>query len=188
MSYDFTALHAIRANTTVMPKTMKELSAISLVLALTLLLEGQARSSPVTVYRCGGPEDIEYADTPCGSNAQTQEIINRRLGGTLNEGLSPAVPFAKGQADPSARSGTPDKASDCRDFQSTNLRSYLIREQIVHGMTRAQVRRAWGTPVEAYTEPVEMWIYDTTYYGRLLSVTRVYFRQGCVTIVETTSP
>jgi hypothetical protein len=151
------------------------------------LLVSAVGSGAASVYRCHGADGVEYADKPCGDNAQILELDDSRLGGTLTEGQplpAPTVSAPETEPPPTAR----QEVSPCRDFQSTNLHSYLIREQVVRGMTRAHVRKAWGAPVEAYAGPEEMWAYDNTYYGRLLSVTRVYFKDGCVTEVETIDP
>ncbi|WP_273205519.1 hypothetical protein [Marinobacter subterrani] len=76
----------------------------------------------------------------------------------------------------------------CRFINSTDLRRYLVREQVVRGMTREQVRRAFGNPPETYINPREVWIYQTRYYGALYELTYVYFRDGCVERVEYRKP
>jgi outer membrane protein assembly factor BamE (lipoprotein component of BamABCDE complex) len=55
-----------------------------------------------------------------------------------------------------------------------------VREQVVKGMTKEHVRKAFGRPPETYPTPQETWVYQTKYYGNLYELTYVYFRDGCV--------
>lgn len=136
------------------------------------------------VYRCGST----YSDTPCGDDAETVPLDPQPLGGDLRvpdgvSGLMDDEPLAPKKEESEATSASP-----CRHIPSTDLRRHLIREEVVRGMTRDHVRRAFGRPPETYPVPQETWIYTTDYYGRLHEITRVYFRDGCVERVEYTDP
>jgi outer membrane protein assembly factor BamE (lipoprotein component of BamABCDE complex) len=72
------------------------------------------------------------------------------------------------------------ESETCRFINSTDLRRYLIKEQVVEGMTREHVRSAFGNPPETYDGPQEVWIYQTRSYGALTELTYVYFKDGCV--------
>lgn len=141
-----------------------------------------------TIYRCDGAGGVAFSDVPCGANAETVAVTDRRLGGTLDSGReAPGKDMAAPTENPPAE--PPDtEPSTCRTFLSTDLRAHLIREEVVRGMTREHVRQAWGEPSETYAAPLEMWTYDNTYYGRLVSVTRVYFEDGCVREVAQVDP
>lgn len=68
----------------------------------------------------------------------------------------------------------------CRFINSTDLRRYIIKEQVVEGMTQENVRSAFGNPPETYSDPREVWIYQVRSYGALTELTYVYFKDGCV--------
>lgn len=159
-------------------------------IASIMLLLWTGSVSAVSIYRCNGADGVEYADTPCEHNPETVEIKDNRLGGSfLGDGRAETAPQEQDERrETDAAVETPEASSPCRLFQSTDLRTYLIREQVVPGMTRSHVREAWGAPVDAYAGPIEMWTYDNSYHGRLITVTRVYFEDGCVTEVETVKP
>ncbi len=129
------------------------------------------------VYRCTQGGTVVYSDQPCGAGAVPIEIEDNHIGGRLDQNLPPvtASPPETKQANP-----PPEPEDSCRFINSTDLRRYIIRKQVVPGMTRDNVRRAFGNPPETYTSPREVWIYQTRYYGALYELTWVYFRGGCV--------
>lgn len=124
--------------------------------------------------------------------AQMPKLFNSgtiALGGRFNQNLpapEAAEPESKEKnAEPSGKAPEPDT---CRFINSTDLRRYLIKEQVVGGMTREHVRSAFGNPPETYGNPREVWIYQTRYYGALTELTYVYFKDGCVERVEYRKP
>jgi len=129
------------------------------------------------VYRCTQGGSVVYSDQPCGAGAVTIEIEDNHIGGRLDQNLPPAPATAP---EPGETSQPPEQEDTCRFINSTDLRRYIIRKQVVPGMTRDNVRRAFGNPPETYTSPREVWIYQTRYYGALYELTWVYFRDGCV--------
>lgn len=157
-----------------------------LLAVLALLATAPALADGDTVIRCEGPEGTQFSDQPCGPNPETVTIRDNRVGGSLGDNLP--------DFDDDGEDGTPDEpppeAQDttCRFINSTDLRTYLVREQVVPGMTRDQVERAFGRTSEIYPEPQETWVYQTRYYGALYELTYVYFRNGCVEKVEYRKP
>ncbi|MGF2734354.1 DUF4124 domain-containing protein [Marinobacter sp. DUT-1] len=155
-------------------------------LALTILLMALPGSALAEVYRCESNGSVTFSDQPCGSDARAIEIQDNRIGGSINQNLPEPASRDSGLED--KKTELPEEASTCRFINSTDLRRYLVREQVVQGMTRDHVRRAFGNPPEVHTSPREVWIYQTRYYGALYELTYVYFRDGCVERVEYRKP
>lgn len=145
------------------------------------------------VYRCQGTDGVQFSDASCGDNAETVTIRDNRIGGSFNQNLPAPATTAPAAATPTpqpppqaAEPEAPD--SVCRFISSTDLRTYITREQVVKGMTQDNVLDAFGRPPETYPVPQETWVYHTDYYGRLYELTYVYFRDGCVERVEYRKP
>lgn len=156
------------------------------VLALKILLMAFPVTALAEVYRCESNGSVTFSDQPCGSDARTIEIQDNRIGGSFNQNLPEPPSRESGRTD--KKTEKPKEISTCRFINSTDLRRYLVREQVVRGMTRDHVRRAFGNPPEVHTSPREVWIYQTRYYGALYELTYVYFRDGCVERVEYRKP
>ncbi|MAM00013.1 MAG: hypothetical protein CL583_16355 [Alteromonadaceae bacterium] len=161
--------------------------------AVTLAFVMNVMANPV--YRCESADGISYGEFPCepGSEPMERDVPDRP--GTFQVLPIPRVPSQQpGNAnkrhdlingpDTPAETG----ASPCRFFQSTVLRTHLIRGEVLPGMRRTDVTKAWGDPAESWQEPVEMWTYETRYHGRLARIQRVYFEEGCVTTIESAPP
>jgi len=132
------------------------------------------------IYRCASESGVRYADEPCGDAAERIEIQDNHIGGNFGQNL-PAPESVEKQAPETAESERADaEESTCQYINSTDLRRYLIREQVVKGMTQKNVLDAFGRPQETYPTPQLTWIYETDYYGALYELTYVYFRDGCV--------
>ncbi|PPI84870.1 hypothetical protein KEHDKFFH_06590 [Marinobacter maroccanus] len=158
------------------------LRASALIFTLSVL----AVPAQAQVFRCEKDGNTVFADQPCGEDAESVELRDNRIGGSFNQNLP-----AQEAPDPQKQAEEPEpeeEAGSCRFINSTDLRRYLVREQVVRGMTREHVRRAFGNPPETYTSPQEVWIYQTRYYGALYELTYVYFRDGCVERVEYRKP
>lgn len=142
------------------------------------------------VFRCDTANGVMYTDAPCEGNGEAITIPDNRIGGRLDSNLPPPPPEATGteEADGSGGETTRDVPTACRFINSTDLRRHIVREEVVPGMTREHVRRAFGKPPETYTSPEEVWIYQTRYYGALYELTYVYFTDGCVARVEYRKP
>ncbi|RBW49139.1 DUF4124 domain-containing protein [Marinobacter sp. F3R11] len=162
------------------------LARLAFLLALTAPTQAQ-------VFRCSdGKGNTGYADTPCGENSEPVQIRDNRIGGSFNQNLPDPDNFeaSPGEMESQKKTSKPSRKEPetCRFINSTDLRRYLVREQVVKGMTRDNVRRAFGNPPETYDTPQEVWIYQTRYYGALYELTYVYFRNGCVERVEYRKP
>ncbi|SFR47565.1 protein of unknown function [Marinobacter gudaonensis] len=157
----------------------------SVVLITTLM--GIATGLQAQVYRCEANGNPVFSDRPCGTDAESVPIRDNRIGGSFDQNLPEPAPDAD-SAEDTDREARETEPGTCRFINSTDLRRYLVREQVVQGMTRDNVRRAFGNPPETYTSPQEVWIYQTRYYGALYELTYVYFRDGCVERVEYRKP
>ena len=162
---------------------------LRLLISLALLF---ALSAPThaQVFRCIDAEgNTVFSDSPCGEDAEAIRLRDNHIGGSFNQNL-PAPETAEPEPQDKAKntSDNESKAATCRFINSTDLRRHLIREQVVEGMTREHVRRAFGNPPETYGDPQEVWIYQTRYYGALYELTYVYFKDGCVERVEYRKP
>ncbi|MEQ5835575.1 DUF4124 domain-containing protein [Marinobacter sp. NFXS9] len=149
--------------------------------ALFLLCCLLAPSALAEVYKCADANGVRYSDTPCGDNPETLTLPDNRIGGRFNSNLPPPPePIESTESAAPAESSASEPESPCRYIPSTDLRRYILREQVVRGMTKDNVRDAFGTTPEVYPVPQETWVYKTDYYGMLYELTYVYFRDGCV--------
>ncbi|MEX0605848.1 MAG: outer membrane protein assembly factor BamE [Marinobacter sp.] len=143
-------------------------------------------SFPVSaVYRCETADGVTFSDQPCGDNAERLTIRDNHIGGSFGDNLP--TPAPETSDDPENQSKA-KPVETCRFINSTELRTYLARDQVVKGMTTEQVLKAFGRPPETYPVPQETWVYQTDYYGKLYELTYVYFRDGCVESVEYRKP
>lgn len=145
-------------------------------------------AAPVSaVYRCQDAAGVRFSDQPCGPDAELIDIPDNHIGGDFGTNLPPPQEPEDSQEDEQdARASVDD--STCRFINSTDLRRYLIRDQVVKGMTSEHVLEAFGRPSETYPVPQQTWVYETNYYGKLYELTYVYFRDGCVERVEYRKP
>lgn len=146
------------------------------VLILALGLPTMAWSQ---VYSCESGGETRFSDQPCGENSQKIIIRDNTIGGNFGQNLPPEQKTEEADREQD-EPGRQQAEATCRFINSTDLRRYLVREQVVKGMTREHVRKAFGRPPETYPTPQETWVYQTRYYGALYELTYVYFRDGCV--------
>ncbi|PHQ13856.1 DUF4124 domain-containing protein [Marinobacter profundi] len=157
--------------------------ALPVVALMLVALPGPANAE---IYRCQTASGVVFADQPCGADAETVTVRDNRVGGSLADNLpAPDTPPAD---DSDRRKPAAERPATCRFINSTNLRTYLARNQVVRGMTRDHVLNAFGRPPETHTVPQETWVYQTRYYDKLYELTYVYFRDGCVESVEYRKP
>ena len=148
-----------------------------LVAAAGLLLLWTTAST-ADIYRCESESGVGYADEPCSDQAEKITVRDNRIGGNFGQNLPPQPePKAPPEPEPDNQQA---EMETCQFINSTDLRRYLIREQVVKGMTKENVIRAFGRPPETYPTPQETWVYQTRYYGALYELTYVYFKNGCV--------
>ncbi|MGM0768574.1 MAG: DUF4124 domain-containing protein [Pseudomonadota bacterium] len=149
-------------------------------LVSVLVLLAAAAGAQAAVYRCQTETGTSFSDQPCGENAEAVDIRDNHIGGSFSDNL-PAPTEAPDPEEKTDTHAEPQETQDtCRFINSTDLRTYLTRNQVVKGMTRDHVLRAFGRPPETYPTPQETWVYQTKYYGALYELTYVYFRDGCV--------
>ena len=162
---------------------------LRLMPSLVLLL-AFAAPAHTQVFRCIDAEgNTVFSDSPCGADAETIQLRDNHIGGSFNQNLpDPDVVGPESSEKATNPSAKTSEAETCRFINSTDLRRYLIREQVVEGMTREHVRSAFGNPPETYGGPQEVWIYQSRYYGALYELTYVYFKNGCVERVEYRKP
>jgi|GEM_PF-5567656 len=155
---------------------------------LPLLFATMAYAQPV--YRCDGPGGPSFSNSPCDDGSEEIDVRNPPPGGQLAAPGSTPAPSPTPDTDESGEdaSESAETPSPCRNYTSTEARRLRIGEQVERGMSREQVRESWGDPVDVFPGSVEIWTYDNRYYGRVVSVRRVHFEDGCVTGVEVTRP
>ena len=153
---------------------------------VTGLLMSAAASADI--YRCDTEDGVQFSDSPCGDGSERITVHDNRIGGNFGQNLPDRPePQEAAEKEPEAADKQAE-AGTCRFINSTDLRRYLIREQVVKGMTKDHVLRAFGRPPETYPTPQETWVYQTKYYGALTELTYVYFRDGCVESVVYRQP
>lgn len=173
-----------------LPENLAETFHRAATVVFLAVISLAAVSVQADVYRCQTPEGPLFSDRPCGEDAETVTIRDNRTGGSLADNL-PDFPLAAPQQPEQNRAGeaAPEQPpSPCRYINSTKLRTHLARNQVVPGMTREHVERAFGRTSEVYPGYRETWVYQTRYYGALYELTYVYFRDGCVERVEYRKP
>ncbi|MEX2474646.1 DUF4124 domain-containing protein [Marinobacter sp.] len=157
------------------------------LMSLMLVLIALPMAAEAQVYRCTTETGTQFSDQPCGDNAETLTIRDNRIGGSFGDNL-PAQPEPQEQPRDDEKTTHQDDEGTCRFINSTDLRTYLTREQVVKGMTKDHVLRAFGRPPETYPTPQETWVYQTKYYGALYELTYVYFKDGCVERIDYRKP
>ena len=164
------------------------LPAITAVVAVALMtFLSSITSADSSIYRCEGPDGVQFSDQPCGPGSERVEVRDTRVGGSLADNL-PDYDDRPGPIPAEEEETEAAEEDTCRFINSTNLRTYLARNQVVPGMTREQVQQAFGRTSEVYPTPQETWVYQTKYYGALYELTYVYFWNGCVERVEYRKP
>lgn len=157
------------------------------ILFVVILAWGIPAAAWPQVYRCDAGGDTRFSDQPCGEDSEEITIRDNQIGGNFGQNLPPSPKPDETVEEPekSTQEATDDT---CRFINSTDLRRYLVREQVVKGMTKEHVLKAFGRPPETYPTPQETWVYQTKYYGALYELTYVYFRDGCVESVVYRKP
>lgn len=154
---------------------------------LLLLLLSTTVWSATAIYRCQNGGGVGFSDTPCSEASTPLTLPDNHIGGRFDSNLPTATPVPDAAED---KTDAERAASDspCRYINSTTLRTHLVRNEVIAGMTREQVLKAFGRPPETYPVPQETWVYQTDYYGMLYELTYVYFRDGCVESVVYRKP
>lgn len=150
------------------------------LMTLLWLLMALPLAADAEVFRCTTDTGTSFADQPCGENAEVVTIRDNRIGGNFGDNLPPETETADPDDTTDRQTAREESPDTCRFINSTQLRTYLTRNQVVKGMTKDHVLRAFGRPPETYPTPQETWVYQTKYFGALYELTYVYFKDGCV--------
>lgn len=130
------------------------------------------------VYKCVGADgSVSFSDTPC-AGAKSVEALD--IDGTHNDGGSLGLRADILNAAPSVdRRAPPRRERDtvCRDMASTQVRTFVVRNQVVKGMRISDALKAWGTPSR---------VNGSQYVYRWGSIDASYFYEedGCVSSVD----
>lgn len=162
--------------------------AATLVLFALTFCPSVGSADTATFYKCEGPDGVQFSDRPCSADPDTVTVTDTRVGGSVGDNLPEFKVEPRDNAEQEEEPATQEEEDTCRFINSTDLRTYLAREQVVPGMTREQVEQAFGRTSEVYPVPQETWVYQTKYYGAIYELTYVYFRNGCVERVEYRKP
>ncbi|WP_372972957.1 outer membrane protein assembly factor BamE [Marinobacter sp.] len=160
---------------------------LMLAAAMLVTMHAGDTSADSGVYRCDSPGGVQFSDRPCGPDSEKVHVRDNRVGGSLGDNL-PVYNYEPAPEPAEEEAPTAPGKDTCRFINSTDLRTYLARNQVFPGMTREQVQRAFGRTSEVYPTPQETWVYQTKYYGALYELTYVYFRNGCVERIEYRKP
>lgn len=158
------------------------------LMSLLLVLMALPTAAHAQVYRCTTDTGTSFSDQPCGENAEAMTIRDNRIGGSFGDNLPDDPEPAEAEDESAKKSARQNDEDTCRFINSTELRTYLTRNQVVKGMTKDNVLTAFGRPPETYPTPQETWVYQTKYYGALYELTYVYFKDGCVERVDYRKP
>ncbi len=115
------------------------------VVAALVFLATQGEAGPV--YKCTSQEGKPvFSDKPCAHDAEEITVRDNHIGGNFSPSdqwleMDSRRPGPNIRAQ--ARSGS---NSPCAQFSTTELRTYVIRHQVVVGMTASDALSAWGSP------------------------------------------
>ena len=160
---------------------MKVLSAATgIVLGLASL------SAQAQIFKCvDGQGNVTFSQVPCPgqSNSTVKPQINkspppseRRQGGSALEQRFDGIRESVSRPSRRPQPATQDR-SVCKDFSSTELRTMVLRNQVVPGMKAQDVLRAWGKP-----DRINGWQY--VWWFNSNSGSYVYIEDGCVRSVD----
>lgn len=104
------------------------------------------------VYKCVGADGkTTFADRPCSGDAEELNVKDNRIGGSF----SPSEEWLE-HNERSRKTAEINRRYDaalrqiekgpCKDFSSTQLRSMIIANGVVPGMSVSDALRSWGQP------------------------------------------
>ncbi len=137
------------------------------------------------VYKCVDSDGgITFSDRACAGAAQFGEVEVKQAnsGGTLglpddfrerNESRDIERLIRKAEQLASQEQAN----APCKNFSSTALRTYIVKNQVVPGMTTADAVKAWGRPERINGSQYVYW------WGTMQG-TYFYVENGCVRAVD----
>lgn len=152
-----------------------------LMISAVLVIAGPAGAA--NVYKClGANGKTIFSDRPCSADAEQVTVKDNRIGGSFSpsdEWLEVNTPNPEREAIERRYDNALRKiqAGPCKDFSSTELRTLVIRNQVVMGMSQSDATRAWGAPTHVNgTQHAYHWNKGGSSY--------FYIAQGCVRLVQ----
>lgn len=152
-----------------------------LMIGALLVVAGPA--SAATVYKCtdAGGKTI-FSDRQCAADAEQVTVKDTRIGGNFSpsdEWLEVNTPNPEREAIDRRYDNALRKiqAGPCKDFSSTELRTMIIRNQVVMGMSQSDATRAWGSPTRVNGS-------QHAYHWNKGGSSFFYIAQGCVRSVQ----
>lgn len=116
------------------------------------LLAVASGASAAQVFKCVGADGkTAFSDRPCSANAEAVDIKDNRIGGSFSpsdewlevEERGRKISEINRRYDNALRN---INKGPCRDFSSTELRSTIIANGLVVGMSVSDAIRSWGQP------------------------------------------
>lgn len=127
------------------------------------------------VYKCmDGQGRVTFSQQPCeGQNTEKIEVRNNEIGGQFatDEAIKGNRQQAGSRQTSGARAGRSESA--CKHFSDQQVRTMVIRHQVVPGMKMQDVFKAWGSPDES-SGSRHIWWFGT------VKGSYVWHKDGCV--------
>lgn len=139
------------------------------------------------VFKCvDGQGRVTFSQVPCaGQESKAVEIRNNQIGGQLATDKQVDDHQRRRNVEKDLREidrrladlKAKDQQGACKKFSDQELRTMIIRHQVVPGMKMSDVFRAWGRP-ESINGSQHVWWFGT------LKGSYVYAQDGCVNSVS----
>ena len=141
-----------------------------------------------TVFKCELPNgQTQFSDQPCPGDVESEQIeVTHEKSGVNLYPSTEHLEFQQRrdidrerQSIQLRRSSTAAQmaSAPCRTFNSSELRTLIIRHNVVSGMKRADALRAWGSPTRINGD-------QHAYHWARGGSSYFYVRNGCVNTVQ----
>lgn len=131
------------------------------------------------VFKCvDGQGKVTFSQVPCpGQDTEKVEVRNNKIGGQFATGEEVSDNNARRDAQRGARQAGRARAaqsdSACKQFSDQEVRTMVLRHEVVPGMKMQDVFKAWGKPDES-SERRHIWWFDT------VKGSFIWHKDGCV--------
>lgn len=130
------------------------------------------------VYKCTNPEGkTVFSDKPCAHDAEEVNVRDNHIGGNFSPSDQWLEMDSKRPRPVRRSQSAANGGGTCVQFSSTELRSYVIRKQVIVGMSVSDALSAWGSPTR-----INGWQYAYHWNGGGSSY--FYVEGGCVSSVD----